>query len=50
MQNLVFAQRRDVIAHADALIQLLQFGPAQYLIQLGLADQNDLEQLHGFGL
>ena len=45
----VARERIEVIAAGDALRQLAQLDAAQQLAQLGLADQDDLQQLLGFG-
>ena len=39
-----------MIARSDALCQLAQVIAAQQIAQLGLADQDDLQQLLRFGL
>jgi hypothetical protein len=43
-------QRAQVVARDDALRQLLQFRPRQHGAQLGLADEDDLQQLALAGL
>ena len=47
--SLVARQRVEVIAAGDALRELPQLDAAQQLAQLGLADQDDLQQLLRFG-
>src|SRR6185436_12111432 len=42
-------QRREVIAAGDALRELAQLGARKYFSHFRLADQNDLQQLLGFG-
>ena len=43
--RLVLAQRLQVIAPGDALRDLPHLGPIEQLAQLGLTDQDDLQQL-----
>ena len=47
--GLFLAQGLEVIACCYALVQLAQLRPAQHLCQLGLANQNDLQQLFAVG-
>ena len=43
-------QRTQVVARDHALRELFQLGPREHLAQLGLADQDDLQQLAFVGL
>ena len=49
-KRLALSQRFEVIAAGDALRKLAQFLLCQHFAQLRLADQDDLQQLLGFGL
>src|SRR5262249_14747302 len=44
-QRVLAGQRLEVAANPDALIQLAELPALELLLQLGLADQDDLEQL-----
>jgi hypothetical protein len=49
-RGLVAGERIEVVTTGDALRELPQLGAVQHLAQLGLADQDDLQQLLGLGL
>ena len=50
LHGLGFGQRVEVVARDHALRQLLELGPREHRAQLGLADQDDLQQLALVGL
>ncbi|MEZ6194475.1 MAG: hypothetical protein R3F20_01930 [Planctomycetota bacterium] len=50
LEGLLHAERRQVIAHRDALPQLPETGVLDLLLQLGLPEQEDLDELLGLGL